>query len=148
MKKSKNWWENRILVKMAKEFKIEEIIEDGKEIEKRKKRVLGLFKKTNWLTIGLLIVLLILNVYIRTLPMRTLEGTDHPGLWDVTKNTWTLGPDLDPFLFLRYAKNIVEDGSLMKIDYMRYVPLGFDTYRETRILPYMIASLHNFINFF
>jgi asparagine N-glycosylation enzyme membrane subunit Stt3 len=73
-------------------------------------------------------------VYIRTLNL--------PGLRDITTGGWTLGPDLDPFLFLRWAKDIVAHGSLMAHDTMRYVPLGFDTSRELNLLSYMIAWFH------
>ena len=70
------------------------------------------------------------------------------GLKDITTGTWTLGPDLDPFLFLRWAKNIVENGSLMAVDMMRYVPLGFETSGEYILHPYMIAWFHNVAQIF
>ncbi len=73
-------------------------------------------------------------LYIRT---RNL-----PGLRDVTTGGWTLGPDLDPFLFLRWAKYIVEHGALYSMDMMRYVPLGFNTNTELVLLSYMIAWFH------
>jgi asparagine N-glycosylation enzyme membrane subunit Stt3 len=76
-----------------------------------------------------------LAVYLRTLNL--------PGLRDITTGGWTLGPDLDPFLFLRWAKYIVAHGSLMVHDAMRYVPLGFDTSHELKLLSYMIAWFHN-----
>ena len=59
-----------------------------------------------------------------------------------------MGPDLDPFLFLRYAKTIVENGSLPERDFMRYVPLGFNPAKETVVLPYMIAYFHKFLSLF
>ena len=70
-------------------------------------------------------------VYIRT---RNL-----PGLKDITTGTWTLGPDLDPFLFLRWAKYIVAHGSIMSLDVMRYVPFGYNTSGELLVTPYFIA---------
>jgi asparagine N-glycosylation enzyme membrane subunit Stt3 len=73
-------------------------------------------------------------VYIRTLNL--------PRLRDVTTGGWTLGPDLDPFLFLRWAKYIVVHGSIMPIDHMRFVPIGFDTTKELLLLPYMMAWFH------
>ena len=72
--------------------------------------------------------------YIRT---RNLGG-----LKDIATGTWTLGPDLDPFLFLRWAKYILEHGSLMTLDTMRFVPLGYSTKAEMVLLPYMIAWFH------
>ncbi|MBI2449866.1 hypothetical protein HYV49_06265 [Candidatus Pacearchaeota archaeon] len=85
-----------------------------------------------------------LAVYISTfVRTRNLQG-----LKDITTNSWTLGPDLDPFLFLRYAKYIVEHGSLMVVDTMRYVPLGFKTAQESMLLPYMIAYTHKILSLF
>jgi len=119
---------------------------EEKLIEERKKKVFDFFKKTNIWVLVFLIIAIILGVYIRSLPM-----TDHggnPGLWDITTNTWTLGPDLDPFLFLRYAKTIVENGSLPKIDMMRNVPLGFNTGSELQMVSYMIVLTYHFVNIF
>ena len=79
-------------------------------------------------------------MYIRTLNISKLK--------DITTGTWTLGPDLDPFLFLRGAQTILENGSLPKIDYMRNVPLGFDNTMETQLLPYMIVWMYKIINLF
>ncbi|MCU0642501.1 MAG: hypothetical protein MUF61_02905 [archaeon] len=75
-----------------------------------------------------------LAVEIRTLNL--------PGLRDVTTGGWTLGPDLDPFLFYRWMKEIVEQGSLMLHDAMRYVPLGYSTHDELLFLPYLMAWFH------
>ncbi len=116
------------------EEKSEEVLED------RTNKMIGFFKKSNLWVIGILILALILGIYIRSLPMQDHGG--NPGLWDITTNTWTLGPDLDPWLFLRYAKTIVEEGSLPDVDTMRNVPVGFNTATETRLLPYMIAGTY------
>jgi len=122
---------------------------EEKLIEERKEKVVGfLKKKINWIYYIILAVILWINVKIRVLPMAINSATGNPGLWDITTNNWTLGPDLDPFLFLRYAKYIVQHGSLMAIDAMRYVPLGYETSKETVLLPYLIAYLHNFISMF
>ncbi len=128
-------------------------------IEKRKDELISFFKKSSLWVVILLIFAVIFGVYIRSLPMqdhssgeipgltkfiftpwKSFEGT--PGTWDITTNTWTLGPDLDPWLFLRYAETIVEQESLPDIDYIRNVPLGFETAKETRLLPYMIAGTY------
>jgi len=120
-------------------------------IEQRKEKFLESIKKPKVWALGFLIVAVILGVYIRSMPMHdhnpNLPG-NQPGLWDITTNTWTLGPDLDPWLFLRTANSIVENGSIPRIDMMRNVPLGFDNTRETRLLPYMIAYTHYFFNIF
>ena len=71
-----------------------------------------------------------------------------PKLRDITTGTWTLGPDLDPFLFLRWAKYIVAHGSMMTWDMMRYSPLGYNTKRELLLHPYMIAWFHKVASLF
>ncbi len=149
-------------------FNMEENIAEKKEeklIEERKKKLAGFLKKSNIWIIGFLIIALILGIYIRSLPMSNHSGNGipsiwsfifhgeeffggRPGLWDITTNTWTLGPDLDPWFFTRYAKTIVEQGSLPKIDMMRNFPLGFDTSKETKLLPYIIAGAYYVAHFF
>src|SRR3989344_2714047 len=88
-----------------------------------------------------------LGVYIRTRNMTINSNTGQPKLWDITTNSWTLGPDLDPFLFLRWMEYILEHGKLMAVDVMRYIPLGYDTAGEMRLLPYMMAWTHKILEF-
>lgn len=116
-------------------------------IEDRKKKVLNFFK-TNPSAIFtiILILLVVLGVYTRYLPLTNHGG--NPGLWDSTINDYTLGPDLDPFLFLRYAKTIIENGSLPEIDTMRNVPLGFGTKIELPMISYAIVFTYNLVNLF
>ena len=126
-----------------------EKIKADESINKRKEKIISFLKNPKILILIFLIIAVVLGVYIRSLPMldhnQTVPG-NQPGLWDITTNTWTLGPDLDPWLFTRYAEAIVENGSLPKIDLMRNVPLGADTAGETKLLPYMIAELYHFLN--
>ncbi|MBI2057336.1 hypothetical protein HYT91_03715, partial [Candidatus Pacearchaeota archaeon] len=98
-------------------------------IKIRRDKIINFFKKTEVWVIGFLIIAVILGIYIRSLPMQDHGG--NPGLWDVATNTWTLGPDLDPWLFTRMAKLIVNDGAMPEIDTLRNVPLGFKTSEET-----------------
>ncbi|MDD5012022.1 MAG: STT3 domain-containing protein [Candidatus Nanoarchaeia archaeon] len=123
----------------------------SEEVEKRKKHLINFFKKkTDWVVYGILAFILSISVFIRTRPI--------PKLKDITTGTWTLGPDLDPFLFLRWAKYIVEHGKLFLIDTMRYVPLAdicsgtacnsVSTAGEMKLLSYMIAWFSNFLNIF
>lgn len=109
-------------------------------IKEKTKKITGFLKKSNWIFYVILAFILWLNVKIRSAPI--------PRLRDITTNSYTLGPDLDPFLFLRYAKYIAEYGKLMVNDTMRYVPLGYNTTGETKLLPYMIAYLYKFLNLF
>lgn len=117
-------------------------------LEERKKKVIGFLKSKQIWVVGVLIIALILGIYIRSIPMQVNPGTGNPGLWDITTNTWTLGPDLDPWLFLRTAEAIAENGSVPKIDTMRNVPLGFDNSIETQVLPYMIYGVYWLFNTF
>ena len=79
-----------------------------------------------WMVIPVFVVLLFLTVQART--------ANIPQLIDVSTGEYTLGPDLDPWLFLRSAKSIVQEGFLPRIDHMRYVPVGFDNTLETENL--------------
>ena len=117
------------------------------ELEERKEKIINFLKKPQVWVLGLLIIALILGIYIRSMPMQD-HGGGTPGLWDITTNTWTLGPDLDPWLFLRTAKTIATQDSIPEIDVMRNVPLGFDNTKETMLLPYMITITYYFLNFF
>tara|TARA_Y100000034_G_scaffold19272_1_gene21690 strand:- start:11024 stop:13795 length:2772 start_codon:yes stop_codon:yes gene_type:complete len=111
------------------------------EIEKRKERLFSFLKqKKDWVYYLILSVIVYIGFYIRT--------RNIPRLKDITTGTWTLGPDLDPFLFLRWAEHIVENGSLMIWDTIRYIPLGYNTAGEMKLLAYMIAWFHNFLSFF
>lgn len=90
--------------------------------------------KKNWGIIAIVIVLAYFSYWVRTLNLG--------GLRDVTTNSWTLGPDLDPFLFLRWAKDIVASGTLMPLDPLRYIPLPYSTSAELLGIPYMVAWFH------
>ncbi len=125
-------------------------IENSKEeiIKERGNKLIETLKKpTVWVIISL-VLLIILGTYIRIQPMRINPGTGNPGLWDITTDTWTLGPDLDPWLFTRHAQTIIKQGGLPPIDTMRNVPLGLDTSIETQLLPNMIAWTYRILNIF
>lgn len=115
---------------------------DSEEIIRiRKDKIFGFFKKNyNWVVYLVLAFIVFLSVRIRT---RNLAG-----LRDITTGGWALGPDLDPWLFTRWAEYIVEHGKLMTVDMMRYVPLGFDIRDEYLLHPYMMAWFHKFLALF
>ena len=116
-----------------------DVIETGREIEERKKKLIDFLKrKKDWIFYLILAFIIFIGTYIRTLNISKLK--------DITTGTWTLGPDLDPFLFLRWAEYIVKNGSLMAHDAMRNVPLGFDTAGEMKLISYMIAWFHNILS--
>src|SRR3989338_4144161 len=83
---------------------------------------------------SLLILILILSSYIRTLNIESLEGK-YP-------------LESDPFLFLRYTKEIAEKGTLNEVDHMRYAPLGYNTSGENTLLSYIMVYLYKFIKIF
>lgn len=119
------------------------------ETHEREKKIFNFLKgKFTWAVYLVLTAIIWVNIKIRTLPMRINPSTGTPFLWDVTRNNWTLGPDLDPFFFLRWAKIIVKEGALPAIDTFRYSPLGYDTMLETKILPYLISYFYKFLNLF
>jgi len=121
----------------------------NESIEKRKQQISSLIKRRyNYVLYILLLIIIWINIKIRTFPMKIRPETGNPGLWDITTNSWTLGPDLDPFLFLRWAKEIIATGTLSIHDSMRYVPVGFNTSSELKLLSYLIAWTHNIISFF
>ncbi len=121
------------------------------ELGARKDKIINfLKKKKDWIYYLILSFIVFIGIFIRT--------RNIPKLKDITTGTWTLGPDLDPFLFLRWAKYIVEHGKLFLIDTMRSVPLAeicsgtvcnpINTSKEMILLPYMIAWFHKFIHIF
>jgi asparagine N-glycosylation enzyme membrane subunit Stt3 len=126
-------------------------IKEKDDLERRKEKIINfLKKKKDWIYYLILSFIVFIGVYIRT--------RNIPKLKDITTGAWTLGPDLDPFLFLRWAKYIVEHGKLFLIDPLRYIPLAdicsgqscnpINTAVEMKLLPHMIVGLHKFLNIF
>ena len=93
-------------------------------------------KRWFYLSLVLLAVILVLGAYIRT--------TNISELKDITTGNYTLGPDLDPFLYLRLAYEIVDSGGISNPDTMRYH--GAKPYYN--FLPYGIAWLYKILNVF
>ncbi len=110
-------------------------MEEDAVLKERKDKIVKFLKtKFNLISYFLLAVIVFIAVRIRTLNLPTLR--------DITTGGWTLGPDLDPFLFTRWAEYIVEHGTLIARDTMRYVPVGFNTKGELLLHPYLIAWFH------
>ena len=110
-------------------------------LEERRKKVLGFFTKNK----NLVYIIALIAIVVFAAGVRTSNVAD---LKDVTTGNYTLGPDLDPFLFLRYAQYIEEHGSLMQNDTMRYVPLGYNTANELILLSYSMVWTHDIIKIF
>jgi asparagine N-glycosylation enzyme membrane subunit Stt3 len=121
-------------------------MEANEIIEKRKQALKDFFVKKSVWVIVLLFLILILGVYIRSLPMSERNG--NPGLWNQATDSWTLGPDLDPYLFMRTAETILNEGGFQDNDSLRYYPLGFDNSKETKLLPYLIFYTYKLANIF
>ena len=80
-------------------------MEEEKIIKERTEKVLHFLKsKISWIIYIILALVIFLAVKIRTSNLSKLR--------DISTGAWTLGPDLDPFLFVRWAKYIVANGSL------------------------------------
>ena len=86
-----------------------------------------------------LILLVIASFKIRT--------SNLPLLKDVTNGVYIPG-DPDAAAFLRYAKYILENGSLMANDLMRYYPFGYSNLQEFSFLSHFIVYLYKFLHFF
>jgi len=101
--------------------------------------ILAYFKKYNIMIIILLIALLSVTAMIRT--------SNIDGLKDIATNDSTLGPDLDPFLYLRHA-NEIANGTLQNPDMMRAAPIGSENYAYKNLMPWAIVLVQKFISVF
>jgi len=96
-------------------------------------------KVMNVTIVILLIAILATGWWIRT--------QNIPYLIDVTTGDYTLGPDLDPFLYLRHAEEINE-GRLENPDTMRYAPIGSENYALKNLMPWAIFILFKIMSTF
>jgi len=92
-----------------------------------------------YLVILLLLSIVVLSIYLRT--------QNIPQLKDITTGHYTLGPDLDPFLYLRHAREIV-NGTLQEPDMFRAAPLGSDNYAKTNLMPWAIVFIYKILDVF
>ncbi len=112
----------------------EEII--GKREADIKKIIL---KKKEWLQYLFLAIILWIGAYIRTRPLHNLI--------DQTTGKY-ITIELDSTLWLRYAKEIVENGVLFKIDPLRAAPIGANLSELGTFTAYFIAYLYKVLSFF
>ncbi|MDP3992248.1 MAG: STT3 domain-containing protein, partial [Nanoarchaeota archaeon] len=101
--------------------------------------ILAHYRKFKWMFLPIIIWLIITTAIVRTANIDQLK--------DVTTGDYTLGPDLDPFLYLRHATEMSE-GRLQDIDYFRQAPLGVKNYAYTNIMPWTIFYMYKFISVF
>lgn len=101
--------------------------------------VLAHYRKFRFMFLPIIIWLIITTAVVRTSNIDQLR--------DITTGDYTLGPDLDPFLYWRHATEISE-GRLQAIDYFRQAPLGVNNYAYTNIMPWVIFYMYKFISIF
>jgi asparagine N-glycosylation enzyme membrane subunit Stt3 len=101
--------------------------------------VLAYFKKFKLMFIPIIIGLLLTATMARTINI--------PNLKDITTGNYTLGPDLDPFLYLRHAEEILA-GKLQNPDMMRQAPLGTENYAYENLMPWAIVFFYRLISIF
>jgi len=109
-------------------------------LDQRRAKLVGWIKswikkfKIRFLIYPLLVAILWFGAFIRTRNLPLLEGK------------YLI--ELDSYYFMRIAKHILNHGSLMAWDNMRYVPLGHDPSTENVFLSYVIVYLHKFLIIF
>ena len=101
--------------------------------------VLAHYRKFKWMFLPVVIWLLVTTAILRT------QNIDQ--LKDGKTGNYTLGPDLDPFLYLRHATEI-DQGNLGPIDYFRKAPLGVKSYAYSNIMPWVIFYMYKVISMF
>ncbi len=111
-------------------------------IEIRKEAILKTVKNKSlmeYLPYGLLFIIIYLGYKLR------VQNLVH--LIDRTTGQY-IPIALDPYLFLRYAEEILANGKLAAIDTLRYYPIGYVTGGENILLSYMIVWLYKIIHAF
>lgn len=101
-------------------------------IETRKNNFLNFFKEKKLYLFFLLLIFISFGAGIRLKNNEALKDTVLA---------------LDPYLFLRWAQEIEETGSLSEIDMMRAYPLGFKSNIETVIVSYAQVYLYKVLHF-
>ena len=96
-------------------------------------------EKKNYIIVLLLAFIAWLGFYIR---MKSL-----PRLIDATTGGY-IPSDPDAIGILRYVEYVVEHGSLMAVDFMRYYPTGFANLEEFTLLTQLIAGFYHIYHFF
>jgi len=109
-------------------------------LEKRQKNLLKNLKgKQTWIAFILLAIIAYVGYFIRTRNLGYLT--------DVTNGEY-IPLALDPFAFLRYVKFLLENGYLMAVDTMRYVPFGYDNISEFSFLSHFVVYMYKIWSFF
>lgn len=105
--------------------------------EKRTQLIETIKKKKSWFIYAILAAIIWFGAHIRTRNIWLLK--------DITTEKY-VPLALDPHLFLKYAKYIVEYGQLLVHDPTRFVPFGTSTINYV-FMSYFLAYLYKAINF-
>ena len=102
--------------------------------------VLAFYEKKRLMFLPIMIWLLVVTVSVRT--------SNMPLLKNAATGDWELGPDLDPYLYLRNAQEILGGRNLGETDEMRYAPLGAPSFLHANMMPWAIVFVYKVINLF
>ena len=113
--------------------------EDKDDLSKKRQQLLTFLKeKKVWLIYVLLAFIIGFGLYIRTKNLWLLK--------DITNGAW-VSTDLDSHIYLKYAKEILQNGFLSAVDMSRFVPLGAPT-ANYAFPAYCIYYLYQLMHFF
>lgn len=109
-------------------------------INYRKDKIINYFLTNKNLLIYLILLILVVFAYdVRTNNFNLLK--------DSTTGDFT-PIDIDSYLYLRYAQQVIDHGKVLAHDSLRYYPYGYETSGETIFVSYFIAYLYKFLHFF
>jgi asparagine N-glycosylation enzyme membrane subunit Stt3 len=110
-----------------------------KVLEKRKEKLKNWLLKNQNYSYLVLTFLIIVSYLMRTKNIKYL----------VDSTTGKYIPlALDPFVFLRYARDTLYNGGMATVDMLRYSPWGFEQFGEFILLPKVVVALYKFLHFF
>ena len=110
------------------------------ELEKRKTKILRFIKtRPSWFAYTVLFIIALFSYRVRT--------SNLGNLIDITTQKH-IPLALDPFVFLRYAKELLANGSLAAIDTLRYFPNGYEQIGEFSLLTHFVVYLYKFLHIF
>ncbi|MBT5740276.1 hypothetical protein HOI26_04190, partial [Candidatus Woesearchaeota archaeon] len=128
----------QLIANVKKFFSNKNESEDDGSSEQREKLLKTLKERKQWIVYLALAIILYLSARIRLLNL--------PLLKDITTGKY-VPLALDPHLFLRYSKAIIEQGALFAHDASRFVPLGTDTIKDVFMASF-ISYLYKFFAIF
>ncbi len=127
------------LVSKVKHFFSSEKTDSADPLAQKRKKVISFFKENKTILFYCALILIIwLGVSIRV--------SNFPLLKDVTTGEM-VSTDLDSHIYYKYAKEILNTGTLSPIDHTRFIPLGAPT-ANYAFPAYIIYGLYSFLHFF